>query len=634
TAITDDASYEIAETFTLLATNTGGTAAEGVATIRDDGTGGYFAADDNDGSPTLPPGVLLDDDRALQVAGFQTNEASPFTFFSVQGAANQLVGLTLTAGTATAGADYTASMEYSTDGGKTWNTYTSGNVVLSAAGTMLVRVPVLQDSINEPDETFTLTATNTGGAGAIGTATIVDDANGTVFNPDGTENLKAAKDDDRNLRIENITVNEASPYGVFRITGETGQQIQLSLEAAGSGSGYATLGTDTGTQLQYFDGFGWKDYAPGAFVTYPSGSTTLLVRVAINNDTPYEGPETFLLKGSVPAQGIESFGTGTIGDDGTGAIYNESGAQDFKAPKDDDRALKVDSIRVNEGSTYGIFTVSLVDTSSGIRLELIQETAVLAPDAQADTAYLDGVPLQYYNGSQWVNYTGEFIYGDTALGKTLLVRTGIANDTAKEGAETFQLRVVQGGYGAAIGIATILDDGTGVKYTGAVTPAGLSETSTQNLDDDFDKDGIAPNVEEILATMSASTGNGGLNGDLNGDGKQDSEQNSLATLAWITADQFNSAIDGTLTEVKPIITLGVVDSSGVADDNSYQLEAISVLPPTSEETGGAKPEGVYAPWDAIRFTVSPVGEALVDVDGARLGVQISIYIDVSRSGLV
>ncbi|MDO9026180.1 hypothetical protein, partial [Zwartia sp.] len=47
-----------------------------------------------------------------------------------------------------------------------------------------------------------------------------------------------------------------------------------------------------------------------------------------------------------------------------------------------------------------------------------------------------------------------------------------------------------------------------------------------------------------------------------------------------------------------------------------------------------KPEGVYAPWDAIRFTVSPVGEALVDVDGARLGVQISIYIDVSRSGLV
>ena len=42
-------------------------------------------------------------------------------------------------------------------------------------------------------------------------------------------------------------------------------------------------------------------------VTYPAGSTTLLVRVAINNDGIYEGPESFTLKaqtGGITAYGI------------------------------------------------------------------------------------------------------------------------------------------------------------------------------------------------------------------------------------------------------------------------------------------------------------------------------------------
>ena len=56
------------ETFNLVATNTGNTAATGVGTIKDDGTGSYFAADNNSATSNLPSGVTLDDDRPKATA--------------------------------------------------------------------------------------------------------------------------------------------------------------------------------------------------------------------------------------------------------------------------------------------------------------------------------------------------------------------------------------------------------------------------------------------------------------------------------------------------------------------------------------------------------------------------------------
>ncbi len=58
-----DAIIDGPETFNLIASNTGGTAASGVGTIVDDGTGSYFAANNNSATPAVPTGVALDDDR-------------------------------------------------------------------------------------------------------------------------------------------------------------------------------------------------------------------------------------------------------------------------------------------------------------------------------------------------------------------------------------------------------------------------------------------------------------------------------------------------------------------------------------------------------------------------------------------
>ena len=70
---------------------------------------------------------------------------------------------------------------------------------------------------------------------------------------------RGALDDDRPLAVSSVTVTEASPYAVFTVTGAAGQQVTLS-----PASGTATLGTDTGSGLQYFDGTDWQAYTPGS----------------------------------------------------------------------------------------------------------------------------------------------------------------------------------------------------------------------------------------------------------------------------------------------------------------------------------------------------------------------------------
>ncbi len=146
--------------------------------------------------------------------------------------------------------------------------------------------------------------------------------------------------------MNSISVNERSPFGVFTVTGVEGQLVFVKLRnpnAAGTmarqvaSSGVATIGTDISTALEYFDGTTWVPYTPGSFVAIPADSdatpgepATLLVRVAIINDNPYEGVERFVLV--VNNAGRDSnTGTGTIRDDGTGMIYlvtNTTGTPD------------------------------------------------------------------------------------------------------------------------------------------------------------------------------------------------------------------------------------------------------------------------------------------------------------------
>ncbi len=503
------------ETFRLVATNTGGTASaanQGVATIRDDGQGDYWIGDASvkaTAAELTAAKIFLDDDRItpVTISSPTVNEASPYAVFTVSGALNQLVSLNLAPGDAGANVDFVSKLEYSPDG-TTWLPYTGGNVALTGTGgTLLVRVPIINDDTLEPDENFTLTATNTGGTPATGTATITDDGNGAYWfgnsaTPATAQQLTDAGkvlDDDRPLTIAPVTVNEASPFAVFTVTGsaganpadQAGQLVKLNLNNV----------TTTGLSgLQYYDPATakWEPYTPNSYVPLDSAGK-LLVRVAINpeQESLQDGPETFNLV-ATNTGGSSTTGLGTVVDDGTGSYFaannnSATSAVPANVRLDDDRPLTVGNITVNEGSPVAVFTVT--GAPGQVALLSLGNAAAASPagDAIGGTAALGTTlpTLQYYNpagSGSWVNYDANNPPVLTAAGN-LLVRVSITpeSDGVFDGPETFQLRATNTGNSTGVGTATILDDGTGSYWIAdavvPATPAQL-ETATIKLDDD------------------------------------------------------------------------------------------------------------------------------------------------------
>ena len=580
---------------------------------------------------------------ALGVTAYgPVNEASSYAMFRVTGTVGEMLSLTLGSTATTTDRDATISgftvMQYSVDGGANWITYVVGTAqpVVPASGKVYVRVAITSeaDSTYEGPETFTLTAAISSGSGAtaVDTATIVDDGSGTKY-PGTIEGsgeptpVTTDLDDDRALTVTSPTVNEASPYAVFTVDGEAGQLVSLALANGTAGA------ADYGASLEYSvdGGTTWTTYTAGTIALTGTGGTAL-VRTPVKQDSTYEGGETFTLT-ATPTGGTAAVGTATIKDDGTGDIFRPNGTLDPSTAKDDDRALTVTSPTVNEASPYAVFTV----TGTAGRVVSLQTIET----AGAGFADLDqSFPLQIWNGTAWVNYSGSTTIPASGI---LLVRVNILaeQDAANEVAETFQLRVTPTTGAAATGVATIVDEANGVIFTDVVRN-NAPETSTQNLDDDRDIDGIPARTEDVLAQV------GGGTPDLNGDGKTDSEQNALATLAWVVKANFDTSLNpATVANTPPtsIITLGVATASGTNTvDASAQLLEVAVLepnpaayPPGATGYAGGKPTGplMETPWDPLQFTVRPASgyNSVADANTARAGLQLVIRIDVSRSNL-
>lgn len=524
-AIINDTSSDNNETFTLTVVDRTYTATA-TATIKDDGSGTLFTAGsptNSNATTTTPPtptaGVVLaasasnlpNDDRALSVNSFSINEASPQAVFTVTGATGQFVKLALASGTATVGTDTGSTLQYLS--GSTWTNYVADSFVQMASTTLLVRTSITNDTSADDDETFTLTATNTGSSSAVGTATIKDDATGILFGANnttgiadapGTAGLSGTLDNDQRLVINAITVNEGSSYAVFTITGGANKQVSNLVLSAGATTpataGGVDYGASSGNSLEY-----WNT-GTSLWVGYTSGNLTLdsngklFVRTAIINDSSPDNNETFNLS-ATNSLGTVTTAIATIKDDGTTATLFTSGDPVAGAPAtltpptpvnsivtaansanilNDDRTISVNNISVNEGSHQAIFTVT---ASSGMLLRL----SVANGSATASADYSPS--LQYLIGSTWNNYTaGDFV--QTPASGTLLVRTAITNDSNDEPAsgETFTLTVTNSGGINATGTATIFDNGKGSLFSTA-NKTGFAEALGANglpttLDDD------------------------------------------------------------------------------------------------------------------------------------------------------
>lgn len=287
-------------------------------------------------SSTFSVEITVDeDDRPVSVTGGTVNEGSTWAVFSITGAAGQLVSLSLVEGSGAGYADLdeTQILEWwnpsANAGAGGWVAYSSYATV-PTGGTILVRVNITQeqDSDVEGAETFQLSAANLSGASSSATMTISDDGTGLIYPdaPPASASTPATSssglDDDRAMSLTNLTVNEASPWAVFTLTGIEGQTAILSILNNGDGSDLVTI--------EHFDGVEWQPYSSSVVLPLngPANgeSATMLLRVALapEQEAAIDGPETFTLVAATTSNKPSTGGVGTITDDGSGSIFLDS----------------------------------------------------------------------------------------------------------------------------------------------------------------------------------------------------------------------------------------------------------------------------------------------------------------------
>ena len=520
--IEDDDIPDNGEQFTLTAQPFANSAvsAEGTATIKDDGTGVRFLGTfDGSGDPiTSTDNLDLDD---ISINDVDVNEASEHAQFEVVSSAGGLLRLVLTDGTAVSPDDY--GMAFDPDShtieyydGAAWQPYDSSTGAPSTGGSTLhVRMRIEDDDIPDNGEQFTLTAQPfaNSAVSAEGTATIKDDGTGVrflgTFDGSGdpitsTDNLDVDVDPTV-LSITDITVNEASPYAVFTVTGPDGTTINdLSLEDGDSSGNNKTLNLSD-NQVEYWDGSSWEVFSSATPITIGSNET-LLLRVAIDEeqDTFVDDGEKFQLI-VTSAGGPVVTGVATINDNGGGTKFPGTvETTNPPAPTEDPTDLDTDTdlvsindVIVNEASDYAVNIIS------GENNLLLNSLTIV--DAGNTVIQNFDIRVYDYSTDTWVPFTTGTQLNDDGI---LPVRTTITEEQEEEidSGEVFQLQV------NPTGTVTIMDDGTGVIFTGEIDPAtGFPVTSDIGLDDDTAP--TAPSDAEGFNFCGWLTWEGQLGGD-------------------------------------------------------------------------------------------------------------------------
>jgi hypothetical protein len=209
----------------------------------------------------------------------------------------------------TAGTDPTASVDWATANGSATAgddyTSSSGSETVDAGSSKTVTVPILQDSVDEENEIFTVTLSNANGA-------TIDDGSGagTITDDDTSPSLAISGPATRDEAAGTATYNVA-------VSGTSASTVSVNYSAAG---GTATAGADF-------------SLTPGTLTWNPGDTATKQITVNITNDTLDEDDETYSVNLSSPSGATISTGTAntTITDNDsqptTGAFASVSTAE-------------------------------------------------------------------------------------------------------------------------------------------------------------------------------------------------------------------------------------------------------------------------------------------------------------------
>jgi hypothetical protein len=291
-------------------------------------------------------------------------------------------------GTATSGADFTA--------GAGTLTFATGET------TKTITVPILGDTTQEGNETFTVSLTNV--------------ANATVTKANGTGTIIDNEIPPVAVAIGDATVTEGNSGAVNMI-------FTVTLAEASTAEVSVNFATSDGTAI------GAVDYTSlNGTLTFAPGETSKTVSVSIFGDTIFEANETL----NVTLSG----GLGVLIQDGTGVgtITN-----DDVAP-----SISIADVTANEGHNIALNAVFVVSLSapSGVQVDVNYATVGQTATAGVDFTAVSG--------------TVNFLPGETT--KTILVP--ILSDTIEDAGETFAVNLSNASVGTIVdgtAIGTILD---------------------------------------------------------------------------------------------------------------------------------------------------------------------------------
>ncbi len=342
-------------------------------------------------------GTITDNDPQFSIADASATEGDSgsvnMTFtvtLSGAGSSSYTVDYASSDGTATAGTDYTA---------------VSGTLTFAAGTTSRTfTVSVTGDTVNEANETLTVTLSNASAGTSIATAS----ATGTI-----TDN------DTPSFSIDSPSVTEGDSGSVnltFTVSLNPAPAASATVDYARTG-GTATSGTDF-TALS------------ASTLTFAAGTTSQTITVSVRGDTLDESNETVVLTLSSASSG-STIGTAT----GTGTIT------------DDDPKFSINSPSVTEGDSGSanlVFTVTL--SAAGAT----QHTVGYAQTGGTATSGTDYTAV--------TANTLTFAAGTT----TQTITVSVTGDTTDESNETVVITLSNASSGTAIataiGTGTIRDD--------------------------------------------------------------------------------------------------------------------------------------------------------------------------------
>ena len=477
------------------------------------------------------------------------------------------------------------------------------------------------------------------GQSATGTATITDDGTGTLFNPNGTENPGAAKDDDRDLTppsapqvtiVEDANndgwINLAEMSGpadvvvalpsdalagdVLRVTdGATVQEFTLTPQQIAAGTVPTTFPMPSEGGLLTVSAYLTDEAGNvGSAGTDLARRDTLAPTVAITaiaDDTALPGDfatsdRTLVFSGTATA-GLPV----TLTLDGTvigTAVADASGRWTF----DHTGAALASGTR-----TLQARVVDPAGNSGSASREVVILAAALDPDFDDGASNQDLITSvttpEFTLQAAGLLTVGDVVQLRDPQGRVVGSVVVTAQDVAAGTVNVPSTQLDDGSYQFT---AQVVNASGQVK---GEVPVGVTVIT--------DLDGIAPSVELAV--------NGG---DSNGDGIPDWQQNNVAQFPIRSAAEFQAGTQAPAASFGAILVGDVASRADVPVELNpeAQLQGIQV-----RDLPASLPVGFIPATPLIQFTVTGrEGEALDDLDPSRPGLQTRVVIELPEGGVL